>query len=66
MSDNVPIEEQVRERACALWERAGRPEGRSAEFWGQALIEIEAQHDEPGKELPANIAAKIESDTVPE
>lgn len=29
-------QEQVRERAYALWEMAGRPEGRADEFWQQA------------------------------
>ena len=28
--------EQRRERAYALWEQAGRPEGRHDEFWAQA------------------------------
>lgn len=28
--------EQQRERAYALWDQAGRPEGRHDEFWEQA------------------------------
>ncbi len=36
--DNV--EQPIRKRAYELWERAGRPEGRSDEFWLQA---VEAQ-----------------------
>lgn len=27
------LEQSVRERAYALWEQAGRPEGRAEEFW---------------------------------
>ena len=33
-------EERVRRRAYQLWEEAGRPEGRSNEFWLRAEEEI--------------------------
>lgn len=39
----VPIEEQVRRRAYELWEQAGRPSGRSDEFWREAWSETEAE-----------------------
>ncbi len=39
MSD---LEKLVREKAYALWERAGRPEGRGDEFWHAAKLEVEA------------------------
>jgi hypothetical protein len=32
-------ERRVRERAYALWERAGRPHGHADEFWAQARAE---------------------------
>jgi DUF2934 family protein len=32
-------ERRIRDRAYALWERAGRPDGRAGEFWGQARAE---------------------------
>jgi hypothetical protein len=35
-----PIEEQIRTRAHQLWEVAGRPEGREAEFWHEAEREL--------------------------
>lgn len=35
--------EQQRERAYALWEQAGRPEGRHDEFWEQAGQETEGE-----------------------
>jgi hypothetical protein len=41
-------EDQIREHAHTLWEKAGRPEGRHEEFWHQAKNELEA--DEPGNE----------------
>ena len=37
MSD---IEERIRERAYLLWEEAGRPHGRSDEFWFAAWQEL--------------------------
>jgi hypothetical protein len=33
-------EHRIRERAHALWEQAGRPEGRHDEHWRQASQEI--------------------------
>ena len=30
------IEDRVRDRAYALWEKDGRPDGRSEEYWQQA------------------------------
>lgn len=33
-------EREVRERAYVLWEQAGRPEGRSEEFWFLAQQEM--------------------------
>ena len=33
------VEKRIRKRAYDLWERAGRPEGRSEEFWFAAAVE---------------------------
>jgi hypothetical protein len=38
MSNN---DELVRERAYMLWEQAGRPSGRSLEFWFAAIRELD-------------------------
>ena len=46
------IEERVRDRAYALWEKNGRPDGRSDEYWQQARSEVEAEEAEPGNESP--------------
>ena len=35
------MERMIRERAYQLWEIAGRPEGRSEEFWLAAKAEFE-------------------------
>lgn len=36
-------EEQIRERAHALWELAGKPDGRDEEFWHEAKKEIKRE-----------------------
>jgi hypothetical protein len=35
-----PNEQEIRERAHQLWERAGKPEGREDEFWHAAEQEL--------------------------
>lgn len=37
---SAPDEEQVRARAYALWEQAGRPEGDGLQFWLEAEQEL--------------------------
>jgi hypothetical protein len=39
------LQERIRERARAIWEREGRPEGRHDEHWRQAENEINAESD---------------------
>lgn len=36
-------EQAIRERAYALWEKEGSPEGRDAEFWERARLIVEAE-----------------------
>jgi hypothetical protein len=44
MSEHEPTREQrIEERAYALWELAGRPQGRDEEFWEQAYQEVTAE-----------------------
>ena len=44
-------EERVRERAYQIWERAGRPEGKSHEHWLQAEAEVRAEEQALDEEL---------------
>ena len=39
---------RIRERAYALWERDGRPEGRHIEHWQQAAREVAGEDAAPG------------------
>jgi hypothetical protein len=51
---NQSLEQKCRERAYALWEAAGAPEGREAEFWFKArdeLIPPEARRRETNHEI---------------
>jgi len=43
-------EHRVRERAYQLWEAAGRPDGRSDEFWQRAEAEIAVEDQEANNE----------------
>jgi hypothetical protein len=40
-------ERLIRERAYEIWEREGRPAGRSEEHWRQAAAEIAAATEKP-------------------
>lgn len=37
------MHEQIQQRAYALWEAAGRPEGMDQSFWFRAATEIAAE-----------------------
>jgi hypothetical protein len=38
-------EERIRQRAYAIWEREGKPDGREAEHWEKAAAEIDAERE---------------------
>jgi hypothetical protein len=40
-------EDQIRNYAHQLWEKAGRPEGRDDEFWHAAKAELDADGESP-------------------
>ena len=42
-------EEAIRERAYAIWEQDGRPEGRSLAHWSQAEAEVGAAVEDQRK-----------------
>ena len=48
-------EARVRERAHAIWEREGRPEGGAERHWAQAEAELRAEQ-EHGAGSPASTA----------
>lgn len=44
-------EERIRERAYEIWERSGRPDGKSVEHWLQAQTEITTEEQGLAEEL---------------
>ena len=53
-------EDHIRRRAYHLWEEAGRPEGRSEEFWHAARAEIAgAEPTEAARAIPRDDARII-------
>lgn len=43
----MATEEQIRNYAHLLWDRAGRPQGRADEFWHAAEVELNAESESP-------------------
>ena len=40
-------EEQIKNYAHQLWEKAGKPQGRDTEFWHAAEAELNAEDENP-------------------
>jgi hypothetical protein len=49
----MATEQQIRDYAYQLWERAGRPQGRDAEFWHAAEVELNAESESPDAPTPS-------------
>ena len=43
----MATEQQIRDHADTLWERAGKPEGKDLEFWRAAEVELNTESDSP-------------------
>jgi hypothetical protein len=43
----MATEDQIRDYAHLLWEKAGKPEGRDVEFWHAAEVELDAESGSP-------------------
>lgn len=54
----APSEEEIRTRSYLIWEREGRQDGKSGEYWQRAKAELEC-------ELEASwLAASMEGETT--
>jgi hypothetical protein len=59
-------EDEVRDRAHAIWEREGRPEGSAERHWAQAEEELRAEQESGGATgTTASAAAGTETWTEP-
>ena len=52
------MKEVVRQLAYELWEQAGRPEGRSDEFWFAARYELERREETGDTQPPVRLPAE--------
>ncbi|RWD39252.1 DUF2934 domain-containing protein [Mesorhizobium sp.] len=46
-------QERIRQRAHAIWEQAGRPDGAHQQHWDQATAEIDGEESRPKAKAPA-------------
>ncbi len=54
------MEELIRELAYELWEQAGRPDGRSDEFWFAARYEFERREETGETQLGVPACLRME------
>ncbi|MGE5271694.1 MAG: DUF2934 domain-containing protein [Thiohalocapsa sp.] len=52
-------DERIRERAYEIWEREGRPEGKSVEHWMQAEAEVSAEETGLEQEIKLEAAGAV-------
>ena len=57
MNDN---EQMIREQAYELWDHAGRPDGRSDEFWFAARAEFEREEETAEGNLGAHVPPHVQ------
>ncbi len=58
----TPSLEQIRERAYLMWEREGKQDGKSEEYWLRAKAELEAEME--AKWHAASMEASMEGETT--
>jgi Protein of unknown function (DUF2934) len=56
----TPSEDEIRIRSYLIWEREGRPEGKSEDHWLRAKAELEAEFE--AKWRDASLAASLEGE----
>ena len=54
-------EQMIREQAYELWDQAGRPDGRSDEFWFAARTEFDAGRRKVRKTSSAHVPPHVNS-----
>ena len=53
-------EQMIREQAYELWDHAGRPDGRSDEFWFAAKVECERGEETGEGNLGAHVPPHVD------
>ena len=54
-------EQMIREQAYELWDHAGRPDGRSDEFWFAARAEFEREEETAEGNLGAHVPPHVQA-----
>ena len=54
-------EQMIREQAYELWDHAGRPDGRSDEFWFAARAEFEREEETREGNFSAHVPPHVEA-----
>jgi len=54
-------EQMIREQAYELWDHAGRPDGRSDEFWFAARAESQREEETGAGNLSAHVPPHVEA-----
>ena len=58
------LQERIRDRARAIWEREGKPEGRDEDHWREAERDIAAEDADRFKKKPARTSKKTKEKPV--
>lgn len=61
--DSAPSHDQIADRARAIWEQSGHPEGRDLEVWLQAERELRDHVSIGGSPLPTNVEHPLPMNT---
>ncbi len=59
------MDERIRDRAYALWEQNGHPEGRAKEHWHQAQSDLKAEDAGSGLDSPDTLPHPASPAQVP-
>ena len=58
-------QERIRQRAHAIWEKAGRPQGAHQQHWDQATAEIDGEDAKPKPKAAKSATARTKAGPKP-
>lgn len=56
---HTPHDDDIRDRAYALWNEAGSPDGRDEEFWHRAARELSEEHQVDTSQTAAEVTQPL-------
>lgn len=63
MVDSGNTEQRIKERAYAIWERAGQPDGQAGEHWAEAEREIRNEQEHSSGPAPGEATGNADAPT---